>query len=68
VTYTPVSRNEFVTLMTGRGFTADYGVFLAEALMRVATGELVIPVTDTVPSLTGRPAYSVADFARHHVG
>jgi len=68
VTYTPVSRNEFVTLMTGRGFTADYGVFLAEALMRVATGELVIPVTDTVPSLTGRPAHSVADFARHHVG
>lgn len=67
VTYTPVSRDEFVTLMTGRGFTTDYGVFLAEALMRVASGELVIPVTDTVPRLTGRPAHSVADFARHHV-
>jgi len=66
VTYTPVSQTEFVDLMTSRGFTADYGTFLAEALARVATGELVIPVTDTVPRVTGRPAHSVTDFAEAH--
>lgn len=65
VTYTPVSTPEFVDLMVGRGFTADYGTFLAEALTRVATGELTIPVHDTVPRLAGRPAYSALQFARH---
>jgi uncharacterized protein YbjT (DUF2867 family) len=66
VTYTPVPAAEFVDLMVARGFSADYGTFLAEALTRVATGELVVPVHDTVPRLTGRPAYSALDFARHH--
>jgi uncharacterized protein YbjT (DUF2867 family) len=64
VTYTPVAAPEFVDLMVARGFTADYGTFLAEALNRVATGELTIPVHDTVPRLLGRPAYSALDFAR----
>jgi uncharacterized protein YbjT (DUF2867 family) len=68
VTYTPVTAEEFVRLMMTRGFTADYGTFLAEALTRVATGELVIPVHDTVPRLTGRPAYSALDFARNAAG
>jgi uncharacterized protein YbjT (DUF2867 family) len=63
VTYTPVSGPEFVDLMVARGFTADYGTFLAEALDRVATGELKIPVHDTVPRLVGRPAYSAVEFA-----
>lgn len=66
VVYTPVSRDEFVGLMVGRGFSADYGVFLAEALDRVATGELVIPVSGTVSEVTGRAAYSAADFAVHY--
>jgi hypothetical protein len=44
----PMSRAELADLMTGRGFTAGYGTFLAEALGRVATGEPVIPVADTV--------------------
>jgi uncharacterized protein YbjT (DUF2867 family) len=64
VTYTPVSAGEFVDLMVARGFTADYGTFLAEALTRVATGELAIPVCDTVDRLAGRPAFSAVDFAR----
>ena len=68
VTYTPVSSAEFVSLMAERGFGEDYGIFLAEALQRVATGELVIPVHDTVPRLVGRPAYSASDFARHYAG
>jgi hypothetical protein len=55
-----------VDLMVARGFGADYGTFLAEALERVATGELVIPVHDTVPRFAGRPAYSALDFARYY--
>lgn len=66
VTYTPVSIEEFVDLMTARGFTADYATFLGEALHRVATGELTIPVADTVPRVVGRPAHSATDFARQH--
>jgi uncharacterized protein YbjT (DUF2867 family) len=66
VTYTPVPAEEFVELMVARGFTADYGTFLAEALDRVATGELVIPVHDTVSRLAGRPAFTALDFARCH--
>jgi uncharacterized protein YbjT (DUF2867 family) len=66
VTYTPVPAAEFVELMVARGFTADYGTFLAEALTRVATGELVIPVHDTVPRLVGRAAYSAEEFATHY--
>jgi uncharacterized protein YbjT (DUF2867 family) len=66
VTYTPVSSAEFVSLMANRGFGEDYGVFLAAALQRVATGELVIPVHDTVPRLVGRAAYSASDFARYY--
>ncbi|MFI7677526.1 NAD(P)H-binding protein [Actinophytocola sp. NPDC049390] len=64
VRYTPVSAAEFVDLMTGRGFSADYGAFLAAALDRVATGELVIPVTDTVLRETGHPARTAEDFAQ----
>jgi uncharacterized protein YbjT (DUF2867 family) len=68
VTYTPVSAGEFVDLMVARGFTADYGTFLAEALTRVATGELTIPVSDTVDRFAGRPAFSAVDFALGHSG
>ena len=66
VTYVPVPAAEFVDLMVGRGFTVDYGTFLAEALDRVATGELKIPVYDTVLRSAGRSAYSAVEFARHH--
>ncbi|HEX6352842.1 NmrA family NAD(P)-binding protein [Actinophytocola sp.] len=66
VTYTPVPTAEFVEQMVARGFTADYGTFLAEALTRVATGELTIPVHDTVPRFVGRAAYSALEFARHY--
>lgn len=66
VRYTPVPAPEFVDLMVARGFGADYGTFLAEALERVATGELVIPVYDTVSRFAGRPAFSALDFARYY--
>ncbi|MFL6123566.1 NAD(P)H-binding protein [Actinophytocola sp.] len=66
VTYAPVPAAEFVDLMVARGFTADYATFLAEALARVATGELVIPVHDTVSRLAGRPAHSALDFAKYY--
>lgn len=66
VTYVPVAAAEFVDLMVARGFTVDYGTFLAEALDRVATGELKIPVYDTVSRFVGRDAYSALDFARAH--
>ncbi len=64
VSYTPVTADEFVDLMCARGFSEDYGRFLADALADVATGALRIPVHDTVPRLTGRPALDVTEFAR----
>ena len=67
MTYVPVSAEEFVDLMTARGFGRDYGEFLAEALLAVASGELKIPVADTVERVVGRPPYSVWEFARHHL-
>jgi uncharacterized protein YbjT (DUF2867 family) len=64
VRYTSVTADEFVGLMTSRGFPRAYGEFLAEALVGVAEGRLRIPVSDTVERVTGRPARSVRDFAR----
>jgi uncharacterized protein YbjT (DUF2867 family) len=66
ITYTPVAAAEFVELLCRRGFTTGYGEFLADALEAVADGRLQIPVADTVARVTGHPARSVADFARHH--
>lgn len=42
------------------------GEFLAEALIKVSDGWLDLPVSDTVPRVVGRPAYSVSDFARDY--
>lgn len=64
--YVPVSGEEFVDLLCGRGFSTGYGEFLAEALIKVADGRLDLPVSDTVPRVVGRPAYSVSDFARDY--
>lgn len=64
VRYTSVAAEEFVGLMTSRGFPRAYGEFLAEALVEVADGRLRIPVTDTVERVTGRSAHTVRDFAR----
>ncbi|WP_172803277.1 NAD(P)H-binding protein [Alloactinosynnema sp. L-07] len=64
--YVPVSGAEFVDLLRGRGFATEYGEFLAEALIKVADGRLELPVSDTVPRVVGRPAYSVSDFARDY--
>ncbi|MFD9738897.1 NAD(P)H-binding protein [Umezawaea sp. NPDC059074] len=66
VSYESVSAEEFTTLLMDRGFPRSYGEFLAEALIKVVDGRLVIPVADTVHRLTGRPPHSVDDFARHH--
>ena len=66
ITYTPVELAEFVDLMLARGFDRDYGEFLGEALLAVASGELRIPVAPTAEQVLGRSAYSVGDFARHH--
>jgi len=66
VSYESVSAEEFTALLAERGFPRSYGEFLAEALIKVVDGRLVIPVADTVHRLTGRPPRSVDDFARHH--
>lgn len=63
VRYTPVAPEEFVAALTAAGFAPDYGAFLAAALTDVASGRLVIPVSDAVRRATGRPATSLDDFA-----
>jgi uncharacterized protein YbjT (DUF2867 family) len=62
ITYTSVPVEEFVELLTARGFSREYGLFLGEALQE---GQH-IPVTDTVERVLGRRAYTVLEFARHH--
>jgi uncharacterized protein YbjT (DUF2867 family) len=64
VRYLSVSAQEFVGLLMARGFSREYGEFLADALIEVAEGRLNIPVADTVQRLIGRRAYSVSEFAR----
>jgi uncharacterized protein YbjT (DUF2867 family) len=63
IRFTDASPEEFTGLMSARGFSHDYSAFLIEALGNVRSGDLVIPVSDTVERVTGRPATSVADFA-----
>ena len=65
VTYEAVGRDEFIDLMTGRRFGADYAEFLADALIDVAEGRLTIPVWDTVARVCGRRAYDAQAFARN---
>jgi uncharacterized protein YbjT (DUF2867 family) len=64
VRYEPVTGEEFVQLLMGRGFGREYGEFLAAALDDVATGRLEIPVFDTVERVTGRRPYNVTEFAQ----
>jgi uncharacterized protein YbjT (DUF2867 family) len=63
VCYIPVAAGEFVDMMTRRGFSHDYAIFLADALAGVASGK-AIPVADTVARVCGRPPFSAAEFAR----
>ena len=65
VTYEAVGRDEFIDLMVGRRFGADYAEFLADALIDVAEGRLTIPVWDTVARVCGRRAYDAQAFARN---
>jgi uncharacterized protein YbjT (DUF2867 family) len=66
ISYTSVTAEEFVQLMAGRGFPRSYGEFLSDLLLDISSGRLDIPVADTVEKVTGRPAYSVDDFAHHY--
>jgi uncharacterized protein YbjT (DUF2867 family) len=63
VCYIPVAAGEFVDMMTRRGFSHDYAIFLADALAGVASGK-AIPVADTVARVCSRPPFSAAEFAR----
>ncbi|WP_018680893.1 NAD(P)H-binding protein [Actinokineospora enzanensis] len=64
--YIPVESAEFIELLMARGFTHDYGAFLADALAKVADGSFTIPVADTVRKYVGRRPYTPAEFARHY--
>lgn len=66
IRYRPVGSEEFIGLLSQRGFSRDYGEFLAEALVAVADGRLRIPVEPTVRQVTDREPRSVWDFARAH--
>ncbi|NED95602.1 NAD(P)H-binding protein [Phytoactinopolyspora alkaliphila] len=63
ITFTDATPEEFVELMATRGFSGDYSQFLIDALGQVESGQLLIPVTDTVQRILGRPATSVEEFA-----
>jgi uncharacterized protein YbjT (DUF2867 family) len=63
ISYTSIGANEFVHTMTARGFSEEYSRFLAAALLSVADGSLVIPVSDTVPQICRRKAYAALQFA-----
>lgn len=66
VVYEPVGVDEFVRHMVARGFSPEYGAFLAHALGDIADGRVTVPVSDVVEGVTGRPPRSITDFARHH--
>ena len=63
VGFTDVDGEEFVALMAQRGFDRTYCEFLIEALRAVERGNIVIPITDVVREITGRPALSLEEFA-----
>jgi uncharacterized protein YbjT (DUF2867 family) len=66
IAYVPVAPAEFIDMMARRGFSYEYAKFLSDALADVAEDRTSIPVWDTVLRVCGRPAYGVADFAKHY--
>jgi uncharacterized protein YbjT (DUF2867 family) len=67
VRYVAVPPDEFIELIMARGFSREYGQFLAAALDDVARGRISIEPTETVERILGRPPYSAAEFADHYV-
>lgn len=63
VRFTDAADAEFIEVMAARGFSRGYADFLIGALGRVRSNQLLIPVTDTVSRVTGRPATTVTEFA-----
>jgi uncharacterized protein YbjT (DUF2867 family) len=63
VAYTPVDDAAFIDMLADAGVPRDYAAFLASIFHPVREG-WTATVTDAVPTLTGHPARTVADYAR----
>lgn len=66
VEYTSIPAEDFVTDLAAMGFPLEHARHMANTHVQLSLGQLLIPVTDTVERITGRRAYSLEDFARHH--
>jgi uncharacterized protein YbjT (DUF2867 family) len=62
VRYLPVTPEEFVSSLTGRGVSAEYATQLADLMVEVFDGRRA-NVTDTVERVLGRPARDFAEYA-----
>lgn len=63
VRYLPVTPEQFVSSLTGRGVPAEYATELADLMVEVFDGRRAT-VTDTVERILGRPPRDFAEYAR----
>ncbi|EFL25391.1 conserved hypothetical protein [Streptomyces himastatinicus ATCC 53653] len=63
VRYLPVTPEQFVSSLTGRGVPAEYATQLAGLMAEVFDGRRAT-VTDTVERVLGRPPHDFAEYAR----
>ncbi|WP_338120093.1 hypothetical protein [Streptomyces sporangiiformans] len=63
VRYLPVTPEQFVSSLTGRGVSTEYATQLAGLMVEVFDGRRA-GVTDTVERILGRPAHDFAEYVR----
>ncbi|WP_369383053.1 NAD(P)H-binding protein [Streptomyces sp. cg36] len=66
IEYTSIPAEDFVTDLTAMGFPLEHAWHMANTHIQPSTGQLLVPVTDTVERVTGSRAYTFEDFAQHH--
>ncbi|GAA4872417.1 NAD(P)H-binding protein [Saccharopolyspora cebuensis] len=63
IRYFPVTREQFLSSLIGRGVSAEYATRLADLMVEVFDGRRA-HVTDTVERVLGRPPRDFAEYAR----
>jgi uncharacterized protein YbjT (DUF2867 family) len=63
IRYLPVTPEQFISSLTGRGVPAEYATQLADLMVEVFDGRRA-HVTDTVERVLGRPPRDFAEYAR----
>ncbi|MBP8535738.1 NAD(P)H-binding protein [Streptomyces sp. MK37H] len=63
IRYLPVTLEQFVSSLTGRGVSTEYATRLANLMVEVFDGRRA-NVTDTVERILGRPPHDFAEYAR----